>query len=121
LERWGASATEVTTYLEKLPAANKENVLSQKYLALYGQGIESWSEIRRTGYPLFLVKKGDVVWSGVIEGKPVSYTFVPEIGNEIPSRLVYPLKEQSTNKANYQSALGNQGDDVQFTKLWWNR
>jgi hypothetical protein len=67
------------------------------------------------------VKKGDVVWSGVIEGKPVSYTFVPEIGNEIPSRLVYPLKEQSTNKANYQSALGNQGDDVQFTKLWWNR
>lgn len=121
LERWGASAAEVSTYLGKLPAANKENVLSQKYLALYGQGIESWSEIRRTGYPLFLVKKGDVVWSGTIEGKPVSYTFVPEIGNEIPSRLVYPLKEQSTNKANYQSALGNQGDDVQFTKLWWNR
>lgn len=121
LGRWGASESEQTAYLSKLPKANKENVLSQKYLALFGQGIESWSEIRRTGYPLFLVKKGEVVWSGSVQGKPVSYTFIPEIGDAIPSRLVYPLKEQSTNKANYQSALGHQGDDVQFTKLWWNK
>lgn len=121
LERWGASTNEISSYLDKLPKANKENVLSQKYLALYGQGIESWTEIRRTGYPLFLVKKGDVVWSGIVQGKPVSYTFNPEVGNVIPSRLVYPLKEQSTNKANYQSALSQQGDDVQFTKLWWNK
>lgn len=121
LERWGASASEVSSYLEKLPKSSKENVLSQKYLALFGQGIESWTEIRRTGYPLFLLKKGDVVWSGTIDGKPASFTFVPEVGDAIPSRLVYPLKEQSTNNANYQSALGNQGDDVQFTKLWWNK
>lgn len=121
LERWGASPAEVTAYLTKVPKANKENVLSQKYLALYGQGIESWTEIRRTGYPLFLVKKGELVWSGTVEGKPVSYSFVPEIGDSIPSRLVYPLKEQSTNKTNYQSALSNQGDDVQFTKIWWNK
>lgn len=121
LERWGVSGSEVNSYLEKLPKANQENVLSQKYLAQFGQGIEAWTEIRRTGYPLFLIKKGDVVWRGKVEGKEVSYTFVPEIGSAIPSRLVYPLKEQSTNKANYQSALSKQGDDVQFTKLWWNK
>lgn len=121
LEKWSVPSDEVATYLSKLPAANKENVLSQKYLALFNQSIESWSEIRRTGYPLFLFKKGDITWTGTVEGKPVTYTFTPEVGNTIPSRLVYPLKEQSTNKTNYQSALSRQGDDVISTKLWWNK
>lgn len=121
LEKWGVSTTDITAYLEQLPKANKEHVLSQKYLALFNQSIESWSEIRRTGYPLFLVKKGDVVWSGTVENKPVSYTFNPEVGNTIPNRLVYPLKEQSTNRSNYQASLAQQGDDVISTKIWWNK
>lgn len=121
LEKWGVANTDVNTYLAQLPAANKENVLSQKYLALYNQGIESWTEIRRTGYPLFLIKKGDITWSGLFEGEVVSYTFTPEVGDKIPSRLVYPLKEQSTNKLHYQAALASQGDDLISTKLWWNK
>lgn len=120
LEKWGVSQEDVDTYISKLPSANKENVLSQKYLALFNQSIEAWSEIRRTGYPLFLIKKSDVTWSGTVEGKPVTYTFEPEVGNTIPSRLVYPLKEQSTNKTNYQASLAQQGDDVINTKIWWN-
>ncbi|KKX51304.1 hypothetical protein L950_0205315 [Sphingobacterium sp. IITKGP-BTPF85] len=115
------AASDITAYLDKLPAANKERVLSQKYLALFNQSIESWSEVRRTGYPLFLIKKGDVVWSGTVDGKPVTYTFNPEIGDAIPSRLVYPIKEQSTNKVNYQASLAQQGDDVITNKLWWNK
>jgi hypothetical protein len=121
LEKWGVSATDITAYLDQLPAANKERVLSQKYLALFNQSIESWSEVRRTGYPLYLIKKGDVVWSGLVEGKQVTYTFNPEVGDAIPSRLVYPIKEQSTNKANYQAALAQQGDDLITNKLWWNK
>lgn len=121
LEKWGVASADVADYLAKVPAANKENVLSQKYLALYNQGVEAWSEIRRTGYPLFLIKKGDITWTGTVEGKVLSYIFTPEVGNVIPSRLIYPLKEQSTNKTNYQSALANQGDDVISTKLWWNK
>ena len=121
LEKWGVSQEDLNSYISKLPAANKEHVLSQKYLALFNQSIEAWSEIRRTGYPLFLIKKGDVTWSGTIDGKPVTYTFNPEVGNAIPSRLVYPLKEQSTNRSNYQAALAQQGDDVINTKVWWNK
>nr|WP_315400782.1 SusD/RagB family nutrient-binding outer membrane lipoprotein [uncultured Sphingobacterium sp.] len=121
LEKWGVTTTDITAYLDKLPAANKERVLSQKYLALFNQSIESWSEVRRTGYPLYLIKKGDVVWSGTIDGKTVTYTFTPEIGDAIPSRLVYPTKEQSTNKVNYQASLAQQGDDVITNKLWWNK
>lgn len=121
LEKWGVSTSDIDAYISSLPTANKERVLTQKYLALYNQGIEAWSEIRRTGYPLFLIKKGDVTWAGTVGGNPVSYVFNPEVGNELPSRLVYPLKEQSTNKANYQGALANQGDDVISTKVWWNK
>lgn len=121
LEKWGVSQEDINAYLSKLPAANKENVLTQKYLALFNQSIEAWSEIRRTGYPLFLIKKGDILWSGIVEGKPVTYRFTPEEGDAIPSRLVYPLKEQSTNKTNYQASLAQQGDDVINTKVWWNK
>lgn len=121
LEKWDVSGADVSAYLAKLPAANKENVLSQKYLALYNQGIEAWSEIRRTGYPLYLIKKGDVTWTGTVENEVVTFYFTPEVGDKIPSRLVYPLKEQSTNKNNYQNALAKQGDDIISTKLWWNK
>ncbi|WP_437921956.1 SusD/RagB family nutrient-binding outer membrane lipoprotein [Sphingobacterium sp. LRF_L2] len=116
LEKWGISADNADTYVAGLPAASQETVLSQKYLALFNQGVEAWSEIRRTGYPLFLVKKDDVIWSG----SSATYRFEPEVGTTIPSRFIYPLKEQSTNKANYQKALAGQGDDVISTKIWWN-
>lgn len=121
LEKWGVSTADIASYIQTLESANQETVLSQKYIALYNQGIEAWSEIRRTGYPLFLIKKGDVTWTGVFNGSNVNYRFEPEVGTTIPNRLVYPLKEQSTNKNNYQDALTQQGDDVISTRIWWNR
>lgn len=121
LEKWGVSAVDVTNYLSTLPAANQERVLTQKYLALYNQGVEAWSEIRRTGFPLFLVKKDDVIWSGTRAGAAQNYRFIPEVGSSIPTRFIYPLKEQSTNRDNYQRALTNQGDDLTSTKIWWNK
>ncbi|MBP3943794.1 SusD/RagB family nutrient-binding outer membrane lipoprotein [Sphingobacteriaceae bacterium WQ 2009] len=121
LEKWNVAAADVEKYLNVLPKANKEQVLTQKYLALYTQGIESWSEIRRTGYPLFLVKKGDIVWNRITDKGTVAYRFEPIFGTTIPNRLYYPIKEQTTNKANYQAALAKQGDDVLSTKIWWNK
>lgn len=119
LEKWGVSADDVTTYLASLPAANQQNVLTQKYIALYMQGLESWSEYRRTGYPDFLVKEGDIVFQGAIEGEEVTYRFEPLFGDGgVPSRLYYPTKEQNVNQANYQQALSVQGNDKIETKLW---
>ncbi|GHE23536.1 SusD/RagB family nutrient-binding outer membrane lipoprotein [Sphingobacterium griseoflavum] len=120
LEKWGVGSTEVAAFIAALPPANQERVLTQKYLALYNQGVEAWSEIRRTGYPLFLVKKDDVIWSGIQGGITQTYRFTPEVGSALPVRFIYPLKEQSTNRGNYQRALTNQGDDLTSTKIWWN-
>lgn len=119
LEKWGISSDAIVDYLNNLPTANQQNVLTQKYIALFMQGLEAWSEYRRTGYPDFLVKEGDIVYQGTIEGNPVTYRFDPLFGDGgVPSRLYYPTKEQNVNKANYQKALSVQGSDKIETKLW---
>lgn len=119
LEKWGVAAGDVTTYVANLPAANQQNVLNQKYIALFTQFLEGWSEYRRTGFPNFLIKKDDVVFSGTIEGIAVTYTFSPLFGDgAVPARLYYPVKEQTVNKLNYQAAIAAQGNDLIDTKLW---
>ncbi len=78
-----------------------EEIGNQKWLALFCQGVEAWTEWRRTGYPTL---------SPAIDG----------VIDEIPSRYTYPATEQTLNAANYQAAVANQGADLLTTKLWWN-
>lgn len=119
LAKWGISGTEASDYIAALPTASQRNVLNQKYIALFGQFLEGWSDYRRTGFPDFLIKHGDTVFSGTINGEQVTYTFNPLFGDGgIPSRLYYPVKEQSVNLENYQAAVAAQGNDVIETKLW---
>jgi len=79
-----------------------EEIGNQKWLAIFCQGIEAWTEWRRTGYP---------VLSPAIDG----------VIDEIPSRFTYPTSEQSINAENYQAAVANQGADLLTTKVWWNK
>jgi len=119
LERWGVTSTEVDSYVSALPTASRREVLNQKYIALFTQYLEGWSEYRRTGYPDFLIQDGDVVFTGTVNGQQVTYTFNPLFGDGgVPSRLYYPVKEQSVNKASYQAAVARQGNDVLETRLW---
>lgn len=121
LEKWGVATADAKAYAEDLPPASRETVLTQKYFALFTQGLEAWSEIRRTGYPTFLVKPNDIIWQRTTSNGTTTYRFDPIFGDGIPQRLFYPAKEQSVNQSNYQDALANQGDDVITTKVWWNK
>jgi len=121
LEKWGIAAAAAKAYAGSLPPANRETVLTQKYFALFTQGLEAWSEIRRTGYPAFLVKPNDIVWQRTTSNGTTIYRFDPIFGDGIPQRLFYPAKEQSVNRSNYQDALANQGDDIITTRIWWNK
>ncbi len=59
-------------------------IMEQKWIALYGQGLEAWTEYRRTGIPALKA--------------PVS-----NANNDvIPTRLAYPGSEESLNFANFQ-------------------
>jgi Starch-binding associating with outer membrane len=87
-------------------AANyKESIGNQKWIALYGQGLEAWSEWRRLDYPQLTVARNPVAAAG----------------GKIPVRFIYPALEQSLNQASYASAVSRQGADVLTTKLWWDK
>ncbi len=121
LQKWGVDKVSEDNYIKALPAATQETVLSQKYLALYMQGNEAWAEIRRTGYPKFLVKPGDVVWPDAPVTDSEQKKFILLAGKGLPKRVYYPQKEQAVNLENFQQALGEQGNDDIDTKVWWNK
>tara|TARA_R110001583_G_scaffold34847_5_gene116619 strand:+ start:5199 stop:6659 length:1461 start_codon:yes stop_codon:yes gene_type:complete len=77
-----------------------EQIATQNWIALFSQGVESWNEWRRTGYPaLDPAAEADL--------------------NEIPSRYNYPTLESSLNTANYNAAVSAQGADNLTTPVWW--
>lgn len=73
---------------------------TQSWIALFGQGFETWTEWRRTKIP----------------------TLAPAVEaliNEIPSRLYYPTQEPSLNGENYEAAAQSIGGDLLTSKLSW--
>ncbi|AUC80689.1 SusD/RagB family nutrient-binding outer membrane lipoprotein [Lacinutrix sp. Bg11-31] len=77
-----------------------EQIGIQKYLALFCQGFEAWTEYRRTGFPELIPP-------------------VDAVLDQVPSRLNYPIFEQTTNTVNYNQAVLSQGEDNLITPLWW--
>lgn len=84
------------------------------------QGNEAWAEIRRTGFPKFLVKPGDIVWADA-PAEEKDKKFIPLAGNGIPSRIYYPQKEQAVNLENYREAVGQLTGDKIDAQVWWNK
>jgi len=76
----------------------------QKWIALYGQGLEGWAEYRRTGGPN-------------LRAGPDAKT----VGNVVARRLEYPGSEQSFNAANLAAAIARQGDVTTVGRVWWDR
>jgi hypothetical protein len=73
-------------------------IITQKWFAMCGnQGFEAWNEMRRTGYPDFLVHPRN-----------------SRIGNLFPLRMIYPASEAATN-SNYPGMK-----PVTFG-VWWDK
>jgi len=124
--KWGVDAATVASYISALPAASEETVLTQKYIALYMQPYEAWSEYRRTGYPKTLVMPGQsydvLVPRGDGSTTVYSYEFDPLVDlTDLPNRIKYPLVEQNLNKDNNSAAAEAIGGDKMDTKLWWQK
>ena len=86
-----------------------ERIITQKWIAMYPDGQEAWSEFRRTGYPkLFPVVVNN---SG---GTISTNTFI--------RRINFAQSERSTNPAGVQGAVGLLGGaDNGGTRLWWDK
>lgn len=110
-------ATDVSGMLSQVPVAwdtyggqerQLEQIMLQKWIALYPDGQEAWSEMRRTGYPGFV--------------RIASYSHTSEVAEgELISRLKFPTSEYSNNSANVQAAVSLLGgSDIAGTRLWWD-
>jgi len=85
--------------------ADKETIMTEKWKALFGQGIEAWTEVRRTGMPKLM--EADI--NAIFENNGL-----------MPTRLKYPESEYSLNGANVNEGSSlNGGDDNKQTPLWW--
>ena len=73
----------------------------QKWIALFDQGFEAWTEYRRLDYPQLSA---------------------PEVAESdiVPLRFLYPIGEQTLNGANYQEAADAIGGDSYSTRLFWD-
>ena len=108
MKKWGVNSTKITNFLNTIPAANEENVLTQKYIALYMNPNEAWAEYRRTGYPHTLIKVNEETDLNIpTEAGQTKYRFESLVADltDIPERLFYPVAYKVINEANYQNAL----------------
>ena len=88
-----------------------QKIITQKYLALYPNSVEAWTEYRRTGYP-FIMKPADRAAAGRIDAPA---------DTRAPERFVFSDQSYTTNPSLkvVPSLLG--GPDKGSTKLWWVR
>lgn len=83
-------------------AKGMELVSTQKWIALFGQAIESWTNFRRTGYPDLPIALND------------------QNGGVFPKRFTYPNVESTTNGTNVTAATDRQGGAELGNALWWD-
>lgn len=80
-----------------------EQIINQKFVAIFFQANEAWAEFRRTGYPR--------IWIGSEKGAT---------DGNIPRRLTYPSDEFGKNEANVSAAAARMGGDDLLTRIWWD-
>lgn len=128
MQRWGVPQADIDDYINnQLPAANEENVLTQKYIALYMQSHTAWTDYRRTGYPKTLIEPfEDYQISNPATGDTYNFTFSPIPGEiadtqDLPYRMTYPDQEYTLNGNKIGEAIDRMSNgDTQATKLWWD-
>lgn len=97
--------TVPVNYFATVGTVSREKILDQKWIALFGNAVEAWTEYRRTGYPVMPAKDPRAVF---------------ENDGILPTRLPYPTTEYSLNRINLDKGITiNGGVDNMKTKLWW--
>jgi hypothetical protein len=117
MQQYGRSSAADSTYRAQAKVAydaagatlagHLQQIAYQKWVSLYMQGMESWTEVRRTQIPLLVPGPRAVFGAG--------------IAGQIPERLPYDDNEAVLNAVNLNAAVAaqgfSQGNDI--TKPLW--
>lgn len=78
----------------------QESIAIQKYISLFHNGHEAWTEARRTGFPQLAIAASNNVAN--------------------PKRMIYPTESVLINTTNYNSAVTNMGGDTTTSPIFWD-
>ncbi len=126
MQRWGIDdAAAIGAYMAQTSVAwdaaaddahKYKRIIEQRWAAMYGQGVQAYNLVRRTGFP-------ERIFEYQLEK-----TFYPNKG--LPIRLPYSLNEEVYNSANLEEAKQRQNiessDDGIFStdgtrsQVWWH-
>ena len=92
---------------------NLERIITQKYIAIFPDGMEAWSEWRRTGYPHLVAPNTSISNAGVIPGNGFK---------DGVRSWPYPENELQLNTDNVNEAIskykhGYNGGNI---NVWWD-
>ena len=110
---YASKPTGATTRFSGTDEEKLEKIMIQKWIALYPNGQEAWTEWRRTGYPkLNPVQRNNGQGQGVTSQGGIR-------------RMVYPnsfSQSDAAGVANYNAAVSllKVAEDSPITKLWWD-
>lgn len=110
MEQYNVAQADITEFMSRQVGTlngteeeQLEQIISQKFVAIFYQADEAWAEFRRTGYPKTWLGGEKGVTNGVI-----------------PRRLTYPQDEYNKNNANVSEAAARMGADDLLTTVWWD-
>lgn len=107
MQYWEVPQAEIDAYLAQPEVAYdtggdyREQIGLQKWMALFLQGFQAWTEYRRLDTPELEAPADAAV-------------------DQVPTRYTYPINEQNFNQTNYEEAAGNIGGDELTTPLFWD-
>jgi hypothetical protein len=108
MEYWGVPDAEIAAYLVQLDVAYttagstfREKIGTQKWFALFMQGLQAWTEVRRLDEP-------------DLQAPPLAPI------DTYPKRFTYPADEQIFNQANYSDGASSMGGDMLTTPIFWD-
>ncbi|MEO6133898.1 MAG: SusD/RagB family nutrient-binding outer membrane lipoprotein [Ginsengibacter sp.] len=109
-DKWNTPAmSDITVVYQPARTFEKklEQIITQKWIAIYPDSYEAWAERRRTGYPV---------------GYPIIKSLNPDVPeNAQMRRLTFAIGEYTTNGPAVEAAKGKLGGpNNNATKLWWD-
>jgi len=100
--------TDIPVLWSANPAKQMEQVITQKWIALWPNGAEAWAEYRRTGFPKLYPRMNS------------ESLFVSK--DQVVRRVPYVIGETQVNATGLATGVTKLGGaDTEATRVWWNK
>jgi len=100
--------TNVPVKFSSVPAEQREQIITQKWLANFPNGHEAWAEYRRTGYPKLYPR--------------INSDNADSPKDAAVRRTPFVIGEYRANASAVQAAIDKLGgEDKSSTRLWWDK